>query len=46
MSSCENLLLHLFTAVQIYEFHISKIIINYLDGLFGPDTLISSHLAC
>ena len=31
-----------FTAVQIYEFHISKIIIHHLDGLFGP----SSQLAC
>ena len=26
-----------FTALQIYEFHISKIIIHYLDGLFGPE---------
>ena len=34
------------TAVQIYEFHISKIIIHHLDGLFGPNTLISSQLAC
>ena len=28
-----------FTAVQIYEFHISKIIIHHLDGLFGPNIL-------
>ena len=26
-----------FTAVQIYEFHISKIIIHHLDGIFGPN---------
>ena len=37
---------HLFTAMQIYEFHISKIIIHYLDGLFEPNTLTSSQLAC
>ena len=30
--------------MQIYEFHISKIIIHYLDGLFGPNTLTSSQL--
>ena len=35
----------LFTAVQIYEFHISKIIIHHLDGLFGPNILTSSQLA-
>ena len=35
-----------FTAVQIYEFHISKIIIHHLDGLFGPNILTSSQLAC
>ena len=29
------------TAVQIYEFHISKIIIHLLDGLFGPSQLAS-----
>ena len=34
-----------FTAVQIYEFHISKIIIHHLDGLFGPNILTSSQLA-
>ena len=37
--------IRLFTAVQIYEFHISKIIIHHLDGLFGPNILISSQLA-
>ena len=26
-----------FTAVQMYEFHISKIIIHHLDGIFGPN---------
>ena len=35
-----------FTAVQIYEFHISKIIIHHLDGIFGPNILTSSQLAC
>ena len=35
-----------FTAVQIYEFHISKIIIRHLDGLFGPNIFTSSQLAC
>ena len=35
-----------FSAVQIYEFHISKIIIHHLDGLFGPNILTSSQLAC
>ena len=35
-----------FTSVQIYEFHISKIIIHHLDGLFGPNILTSSQLAC
>ena len=33
-------------AVQIYEFHISKIIVHLLDGLFGPNILTSSQLAC
>ena len=37
--------IRLFTAVQIYEFHISKIIIHHLDGLFGPNILTSSQLA-
>ena len=37
--------IRLFTAVQIYEFHISKIIIHHLDGLFGPNILSSSQLA-
>ena len=37
--------IRLFTAVQIYEFHISKIIIHHLDGLFGPNILNSSQLA-
>ena len=27
--------------MQIYEFHISKIIIHHLDGLFGPNTAYS-----
>ena len=31
--------------MQIYEFHISKIIIHHLDGLFGPNILTSSQLA-
>ena len=35
-----------FAAVQIYEFQISKIIIHHLDGLFGPNILSSSQLAC
>ena len=39
-------LFHLFTAVQIYKFHISKIIIHHLDGFFGPNTLTSFQLAC
>ena len=30
----------------IQEFHISKIIIHHLDGLFEPNTLTSSQLAC
>ena len=35
------------TEFHIYsEFHKSKIIIHRLDGLFGPDTLTSSQLAC
>ena len=37
--------IRLFTAMQIYEFHISKIIIHHLDGLFGPNILTSSQLA-
>ena len=32
--------------MQIYEFHISKIIIHHLDGLFGPNILTSSQWAC
>ena len=35
-----------FTAVHIYEFHISKIIIHHLDDVFGPNILTSSELAC
>ena len=35
-----------FTTVQIYEFHISKIIIRHFDGIFGPNIMISSQLAC
>ena len=35
-----------FTAVKIYEFHISKIIIHHLDDIFGPNVLISFQLAC
>ena len=35
-----------FTTVQIYEFHISKIIIRHFDDIFGPNILISSQLAC
>ena len=34
------------SSVQIYEFHISKIIIHHLDDIFGPNILISSQLAC
>ena len=34
------------TAVQMYGFHISKIIFHHLDGLFGPNILTSSQLAC
>ena len=37
--------LRFFTAVQIYEFHLSKIIIHHLNGLFGPNILTISHLA-
>ena len=33
-----------FTAVQIYEFHISKIIIHHLDGIFRPNILLKSQL--
>ena len=33
---------HFFTTVQIYEFHISKIIIHHLDGLFGSNIMTSS----
>ena len=33
-----------FTAVQIYEFHISKIIIHHLDGIFRPNILSKSQL--
>ena len=29
-----------------FEFHIFKIIIHHLDGLFGPNKLTSSQLAC
>ena len=35
-----------FTAVQISEFHTSKIIIHHLDDIFGPNILVSSQLAC
>ena len=35
-----------FTVVQIYAFHIYKIIIHHFDGLFGPNILTSSQLAC
>ena len=28
------------------KFHTSKIIIHHLDGLFGPNILTSSQLAC
>ena len=34
-----------FITVQIYEFHISKIIIHHLDGIFEPNILTSSQLA-
>ena len=35
-----------FTAVHIYDFHISTIIIHHLDGLFGPNIMTSSQLVC
>ena len=35
-----------FTAVHIYDFHISTIIIHHLDGLFGPNIMTSPQLAC
>ena len=35
-----------FTAVHIYDFHISTIIIHHLDGLFRPNIMTSSQLAC
>ena len=38
--------IRLFTAVHIYDFHISTIIIHHLDGLFGPKLMTSSQLAC
>ena len=34
------------TAVQKYDFHISTVVNHHLEGLFGPQTLTSSHLAC
>ena len=33
-----------FTAVHIYDFHISTVIIHHLDGLFGPNLMTSSWL--
>ena len=38
--------IHFFTAVHLYDFHISTIIIHHLDGLFGPNLMTSSQLAC
>ena len=42
--------IHFFTAVHVYMIFIiyilSTVIIHHLDGLFGPNTLISSQLAC
>ena len=35
-----------FSAVHIYEYHIYKFIIHHSDGLFGPNILTSSRLAC
>ena len=35
-----------FTAVHIYDFHISTITIHHLDGLFGPNIMTSSQLVC
>ena len=35
-----------FSAVHIYEYHIYKFIIHHSDGLFGPNILTSSQLAC
>ena len=35
-----------FTAVYIYDFHISTITIHHLDGLFGPNIMTSSQLVC
>ena len=34
------------TAVHKYDFHISTVVNHHLEGLFGPKTLTSSHLAC
>ena len=44
--SCEDLLYSFLHRSAKYEFHISKIIIHHLDGLFGPNILTSSQLAC
>ena len=37
---------YIFTAVHIYDFHISTIVIHHLDGSFGPNLMTSSQLAC
>ena len=37
---------YIFTAVHIYYFHISTIVIHHLDGSFGPNLMTSSQLAC
>ena len=34
--------IHFFTAVHLYDFHISTIIIHHLDGLFGCNLMTSS----
>ena len=33
-------------AVHTYDFHMFKVIIHHLDGLFGSNIMTSSQLAC
>ena len=45
--SCEDLLYSfLHRSAHICDFRISTIIIHHLDGLFGPNIMISSQLEC
>ena len=37
---------NIYKYIQIYELHITEIIIHHLDGLFGLNILTSSQLAC